>query len=409
MKDFITILADAVCDLLKLLPIRDRIVFESNPEFADNTYCVYRYLVDHKHIDEHYKIVWLVEDKNNVSPPTEMKNTVFHNYQKNGKTLTERLIYHYYISTSRALIYCNRNLGKRRRKQFSLCLQHGMPLKASNGGYCIHDNCDKCLCVSEFFADNYHMDFDISYEKMFFCPFPRTDYLFTERDVRRELGLDGYDKVLIWMPTYRKSDAEKMRGYNIEGTATGIPALQTAEDVLAVDSWLREHNCLILFKPHPVQPIDSDLCGKLTNFKFIDNDYLAEKGVQLYELLGKTDGLISDYSSVYYDYLLTDKPVGLTVDDFDEYIGKRGFVYDDPFEVLKGEHIVNGEQLISFLAATAAGEDAHHAERTAVKDAIYSASSQIGSATEYVGELIWSELAKYRNDLPGVRESGETK
>ncbi|MBQ6021126.1 MAG: CDP-glycerol glycerophosphotransferase family protein [Clostridia bacterium] len=406
MRDFVTILADTVCDFLRMLPLRDRIVFESNPEFADNTYCVYRYLVDYKHIDENYKIVWLVEDKNHVSPPAEMKNTTFQNYQKNGKTLWERLKYHYYINTSRGLIYCNRNLGKKRRKQFSLCLQHGMPLKASNGGYCIHDQCDRCLCVSAFFADHYHKDFDISYEKMFFCPFPRTDYLFSDRDVRAELGLAGFDKVLIWMPTYRKSAAEKMKSFNIEGTATGIPCLETEEDVLRLDAFLREKNSLVLFKPHPVQPIDSVLREKLTNIRFIDNAWLAEKGVQLYELLGKTDGLITDYSSVYYDYLLTDRPVGLTVDDYDEYIGKRGFVYDDPFEVLKGEHITDADGLIAYIDEVVRGEDPYSEDREIVKDRIYSTVRQVGSATAYVSELFWKELQNNRGGV-GFGGSGD--
>ena len=406
MRDFVTILADTVCDFLRMLPLRDRIVFESNPEFADNTYCVYRYLVDYKHIDENYKIVWLVEDKNHVSPPAEMKNTTFQNYQKNGKTLWERLKYHYYINTSRGLIYCNRNLGKKRRKQFSLCLQHGMPLKASNGGYCIHDQCDRCLCVSAFFADHYHKDFDISYEKMFFCPVPRTDYLFSDRDVRAELGLAGFDKVLIWMPTYRKSAAEKMKSFNIEGTATGIPCLETEEDVLRLDAFLREKNSLVLFKPHPVQPIDSVLREKLTNIRFIDNAWLAEKGIQLYELLGKTDGLITDYSSVYYDYLLTDRPVGLTVDDYDEYIGKRGFVYDDPFEVLKGEHITDADGLIAYIDEVVRGEDPYSEDREIVKDHIYSTVRQVGSATAYVSELFWKELQNNRGGV-GFGGSGD--
>ncbi|MBR5427888.1 MAG: CDP-glycerol glycerophosphotransferase family protein [Clostridia bacterium] len=396
MRDLVTIMADLICDCLKAIPLRDRIVFESNPEFADNTYCVYRYLVDEKHIDEKYKIVWLVEDKTNVSPPVEMKNTTFQNYQKNGKTLWERLKYHYYVNTSRGLIYCNRNLGKKRRNQFSLCLQHGMPLKASNGGYCIHDQCDRCLCVSAFFADHYHKDFDISYEKMFFCPFPRTDLLFGNRNARARLGIDGFDKVLIWMPTYRKSAAEKMKSFNIEGTATGIPCLETEADVLRIDAFLRQSNSLILFKPHPVQPIDTALQEKLTNIRFIDNAYLSDHGMQLYELLGETDALITDYSSVFYDYLLTDKPVGLTVDDFDEYIGKRGFVYDDPFEVLKGEHIVNTDELEAFLGEVVRGEDPYFEEREAVKKRIYSTVRQVGSATEYVGELFWKELQNNR-------------
>ena len=377
---------------IKHLPMRNMIVFESNPEFSDNTYAVYQYLVDEKHIDEKYRIVWLVADRRHVKPPRPMKNTQFVNYKQHNKSLRDRLLYHYVIHTAKAIVFCNRIPGKNRKRQFSVCLQHGMPLKASNGGYVIKDNCDKCLCVSEFFADNYHKDFEISYHKMFFCPFPRTDALFTSRDVRAELGMDGYAKVFVWLPTYRKSALDAMAGFNIETTATGIPSMNTVADMERVDAWLRAHNCLMLFKPHPAQPVDPAVAAALTNFKVIDNAWLSEKNMQLYELLGKTDGLITDYSSVYYDYLLTDKPIGLTVDDIDDYIKNRGFVYDDPFTVLKGQKILNNGELIAFLADTLAENDPYAAARTAVKEKIYTDPALLGGAAAFVGDMIAAHL-----------------
>ena len=141
-----------------------------------------------------------------------------------------------------------------------------------------------------------------------------------------------------------------MEGFNLEGSGTGIPSMNTVEELKKVDAWLRQNRCVILFKPHPAQPIDRAVASELTNFVMIDNAWLRDKGVRLYELLGKTDALITDYSSVYYDYLLTDKPIGLTVDDIDDYIRIRGFVYDDPFSVLKGARITDNDGLIAFLS-----------------------------------------------------------
>lgn len=41
--------------------------------------------------------------------------------------------------------------------------------------------------------------------------------------------------------------------------------------------------------------------------------------MDLYEILPHTDLLITDYSSVYFDYLLLDKPIVFTPTDLGEY------------------------------------------------------------------------------------------
>ena len=386
-------------DCLKLLkkvftrfPIKRTIVFESNPAFCDNTWPIYRYLVEKKHIDNDFKIVWLTDNRYTDKVPEGNEFVQLMNYGNNNPRLFDKFYYRYLMYTSVGLIYCNRVLGFNRPDQYSIMLQHGMPLKASNGGYCIHDNCTECLCVSEYFKDYYHKDFDISYEKMFFGYFPRTDYFFTKEDILKKFGIDSYDKVLMWLPTYRKSNVESMHGFNIEGSATGIPIINSIEDIEQIDKFLRDNNMLILFKAHPVQPLDANIASKLTNFKVITNDDLKNADIQLYELLGKTDAMITDYSSVYYDYLLADKPIGLTVDDIDDYIANRGFVYEDPFEVLKGEKILNTADMISFLTNIRDEKDITAKERREVKDRIY--PYEAGHSTEYIAEHIYSEIMK---------------
>jgi len=377
--------------MLTHLPVRKVIVFESNPEFSCNTYPVYRYLVDKKHIDEKYKIVWFVSDPEKYKN-SDLKNTEFIRYGDPSNPFLEKLKMFYILGTSKCLIYCNRLLGKQREDQYSLCLQHGMPLKKSNGGYCINDNCDECLCVSEFFADNYSEDFKISKDKMIFMGFPRNDYLFSDRDVISELGYNGYDKIIIWMPTYRKINNPKVSRFNIETTATGIPAIDTYEQIIKVDEWLRENNCLLILKPHPAQNISVEIQSKLTNFRIITNDDLSAKNIQLYELMGKTDALITDYSSVYYDYILTDKPIGLTVDDLDEYIKARGFVYDDITEILKGEYIKNTDELVAFLADVKSGNDKYREARNAVKDRLHTIQDAVSA--EMIGEHILKKIGE---------------
>ncbi len=390
IKKMIGFFYDTFILMLKKIPIQKTIVFESNPEFTCNTYPVYKYLTEK--LGNEYKYVWLVNDYKNVRAPEGTKNVKYLNYFQNCKTFKDKLTYYTTVIPAKCLIYSNRILGKHRPDQYSICLQHGMPLKSSKGGYGIHDKCDKSICVSQFFKDVYHEDFSISYEKMFFCGFPRTDYLFSKEDILKKLSLSGYDKVVMWLPTYRKINVKSVAKFNIEGTATGIPTINTAEEIKRVDEWLRSNNMLLIFKGHPAQPIDVSIKKELTNFLIINDEWIFEHGIQLYELLGKTDALITDYSSVYYDYLLADKPIGLTVDDIDEYIKSRGFVYDDPFKVLKGEQILDNDALLSFLNNIHDGKDIFKEERTQIKNQLH--EFRDGNCTEYICNMIINEIKK---------------
>lgn len=381
-------LFEFILKFFSLLPTKDRIIFESHPEMACNTYPVYRYLVE-KGLNKKYEFVWLSENASQYSEaPSE--NTKFINYTKHAKSFSEKLKTMYYISTAKALVYSNQLLGTHGKDRISLWLQHGMPLKASNGTYCIKNDCTNALCVSEFFADNFSSDARVDKDKMIFMGFPRNDLLLTDNDSMNKFGFDKYDKVIFWLPTFRQRKDKKLGQYEMEAKGTGIPAIDTVEEMKKINFFLKSNNCLLILKPHPVQDLSAMKEINLSNFFIISDNDLKEKGVQLYELLGRCDAMITDYSSVYYDYLLTDKPMGLTIGDIDEYIAKRGFVYKNPLDILKGEYIYDNDGLISFLTNVINGNDIAKEERTNVKNMIH--TIQDAKSAEMVGEYIIEQL-----------------
>ena len=81
-------------------------------------------------------------------------------------------------------------------------------------------------------------------------------------------------------------------------------------------------------KPHPVQDISKITALNLDHLILISNSFFVEHGIQSYEFLAKTDALITDYSSVFFDYLLTGKPVALTLEDYELYRKQIGFAID---------------------------------------------------------------------------------
>lgn len=390
VKDFFF---DMLFDIFAVLPTKKRIIFESNPELTCNTYPVYKYLLE-KGINSKYEFVWLTNDASKYNK-ADYKNTKFINHTKTAKSFFEKLKTIYYISTAKALVYSNKLLGMHGKKKVSLWLQHGMPLKASNGTYCIKNDCTAALCVSEFFADNFSSDARVEKDKMIFMGFPRNDLLLTKNNSIEKFGFENYDKVIFWLPTYRqRATAAKNKAaqnFEMERCGTGIPAIETAEEMKKVNDFLRENNCLVILKPHPVQDLSAMKESSLSNFFIISDNDLKEKGVQLYELLGRCDAMITDYSSVYYDYLLTDKPMGLTIGDIDEYIAKRGFVYKNPLDILKGEYVSNTDELITFLGNVKSGNDIAKEERTKVKNMIH--TIQDASSAQMVGDYILEQLS----------------
>ena len=107
--------------------------------------------------------------------------------------------------------------------------------------------------------------------------------------------------------------------------------LYSPEDVLDLNGFLAEKRVLLVFKPHPAQDLSVMKDLNCSNIRFIYNDYMLGRGIQTNELLAQTDALITDYSGIYYDYLLTDKPIGVTLDDYEDYKQQKDIDdYRDP-------------------------------------------------------------------------------
>ena len=69
---------------------------------------------------------------------------------------------------------------------------------------------------------------------------------------------------------------------------------------------------------------------KCSNIKVLDNES------DMYPLFSKVDLLITDYSSIFFDFLLTDKPVLFYPYDKDDYLTKDRSMYDEYDTVTPG-------------------------------------------------------------------------
>lgn len=105
-------------------------------------------------------------------------------------------------------------------------------------------------------------------------------------------------KLILWAPTFRDN--------------AKTAALVGAEDILRLQGELGDDwKVLIKVHPHLAKKYQLDNCKFPTE--------------QLYPVI---DLLITDYSSVVFDYMLFDKPFLIYALDYEEYIGKRGCYID---------------------------------------------------------------------------------
>ena len=139
------------------------------------------------------------------------------------------------------------------------------------------------------------------------------------------------DRLILWMPTYRHASSERLNEETLNNEFN-IPILDDKERLLAFNNFCRDNHVLVVIKKHYLQiPYDFGE-NVLTNIVYLENQDLEDNGLQLYEFINCSDALVSDYSSVAIDYLLLDRPLGFTLDDYEAYTESRGWVFDDPQE-----------------------------------------------------------------------------
>ncbi|MDD7430366.1 MAG: CDP-glycerol glycerophosphotransferase family protein, partial [Coriobacteriaceae bacterium] len=133
------------------------------------------------------------------------------------------------------------------------------------------------------------------------------------REICARLGLDPEKKLLLYAPTWRDDCFKAGLGYVMEDTMLDFHALQRE----FADEWC------ILFRAHYYIANEFDFSA----FKGFVGD--ASKGVDINDLYIVADALLTDYSSVFFDYANTGRPMMFFWPDFDHYANDlHGFYFD---------------------------------------------------------------------------------
>ena len=215
-----------------------------------------------------------------------------------------------------------RGLHFKNKNTFFLNTWHGTPIKKMGSdiehnqsfGAKTMDTIDVMMAQSDFDADVFSRSFGIPKESFLKAGLPRNDQLanYTDADrdaFRKKLGIPEGKKAILYCPTFREYDKDE------NGVILKMP--------MDLKKWHKKlgDEYVLLFRAH----YEVAKAMGIEENEFVRNmtDYPS-----LNELMIASDLLISDYSSIFIDYSIMDKPMLHYTYDYDKYASLRGMYFD---------------------------------------------------------------------------------
>ena len=349
---------------------QDLILFTSSEDYSGNPKALFLYMIEHGY-NERYRFVWLFERRENYFEfDIPNVSSVCMYLPGEGR---ERSFAAQKAALSARYLFYSHNLNwvrNFRKEQTYIDLWHGCgykgELKRDKTRVCY----DHLMVTGKKYIDIFRDVMNDPDGSILDLGYPRNEFFTSSRSnaaayMETLKKKAGAQKSVIWMPTYRRSPVERL-STDVQLGDTGLPVVYTDADLLAVDEKCRESGVLLIIKKHNLQTDYETGCPQLSNIVFAGSDTLRSEGVDLYEFMAKTDALLTDYSSAAIDYLLLDRPIGYTLDDYDEYEAARGFSFEPVLDYMPGHHITDMEGLAEFIEDIGAGSDPHREWRRRV-------------------------------------------
>lgn len=205
---------------------------------------------------------------------------------------------------------------------------------------------------------------------------PRNDNLVNGTLIKKRKNILSKDKsldnkvIVLYAPTFRRSHS--IECYDID--------FNKVKEVLE-----KKYNkeCIILIRfHHIVAQLSDKICKK---YSFVRNVSFVP---DILDLLAVTDVLISDYSSVMFDYMLLKKPIFIYASDLEEYTKERDFMF--PIKETPFPFAENNTKLIKNINSI----DSINFEKKYKNFADKFGLIETGYSSELVADKILENLAK---------------
>lgn len=357
--------------------MKDVILIESFNDFDMNGGTLFEYLIRHEY-NKKYRIVWFVKG-NTVR---ELPNNVIAVPLKGFSLRRE-----YYNNIAKYMFYDNCPIYKYREGQIVTYLGHATrAMKNCRGLVSQPQDIDYVISSSEHNNELMSEVYNCDINKMIVTGMPVTDLLFHkwEKQLKVPNADRTYKKTIFWTPTFRALKGDKSRNDSAVTSETGLALFTTFELYEQLQKVLHEARIHLVIKFHPGQVMSDIKVSGTENITLLSPKEIREQGVDTYKLLTQADALISDYSSISFDFLLLDRPIAYVLSDYEEY--KLGFAVDNPQEYMPGDYIYTVDEMYKFIEAVGRGVDTHREKRNELKDKIH--KYQDGKSCERLVEFL---------------------
>lgn len=321
-------------------------------------HAIFKYLLTQADFKE-FLHVWVIDDfddnREQMALYRDHENVKFIKFQS--------LEYREYLATAKYLINNVSFPGyfTKRKGQVYVDTWHGIPLKTigfdiPTGNVSAGNSAKNLLSADYLISPNSFMT--QIYKKAFKLEGiyegtileegqPRNDsYFHTDReDVIKKLevcgvSVDREKKLILYAPTWK--------GSKYSNPDTSLEAyykiIRTIEENVDTSQYQ------VFVKPHQI------VYYHIKNTQGITGQFIPAT-VDTNELLSVTDILISDYSSIYFDYLVSGKPILYFIPDLDEYLGYRGLYFG--IDKLPGPIAKSYEELAELVKAPEKAMEPH--------------------------------------------------
>lgn len=207
----------------------------------------------------------------------------------------------------------------------------------------VYQRPDYFISSTDFQTVKFAQAFRIKESQCLDTGYPRNDILLASEEERRRFirrfeteetlhfikKCGEYKQVYLYMPTWRESQRNLFTSYL---------------DLVRLNQRMKAEDSLLVLKPHA-----NTIVENRGSFAAYSHLLLLDNKIDIYPVLPYTQVLITDYSSILYDYLLMeDKKVILYLYDYKEYVHERDFNY--PFlENVAGEVAYSFEELMNVI------------------------------------------------------------
>lgn len=300
-------------DILRIQP-KKRALFTCFPDFEDQTFSMILELTKQS------VPVVLLSDSLEMPVHWKKENLLIKIIKRNSA------ISFFYAKTSKYIFHTHGFIFSEStsHKQIVISLWHGIPLKKigkelgnemPRSKFGLVSSVSTSFLMKRAYSTPKKMPLLLNYG------LPRLDLLENGNQGNRETGTR-----FIWMPTYRNSVIGEIRDDGLVGDlGLGMPISQLSK----LDEYFFSSGISVEILLHPMS--GATIPTELSAIHVSNFDRNSES---LYRHLNNFDALITDYSSVSIDFLVTGKPIYILAPDFELYEKTRGFFED--FETLLG-------------------------------------------------------------------------